>query len=126
MNALLACGALTAFFGVGLGAFGAHGLQRRITEDRLKTFQTGVQYQLVHALAMLAAGIVGERAGASFLVAAAGWLFFGGVILFSGSLYGLAAGRLAGKWGLVTPVGGLLFLTGWALLTIGVLTAPPR
>jgi uncharacterized membrane protein YgdD (TMEM256/DUF423 family) len=103
------------FLGVALGAFGAHGLKKRLEglpdgEQRLAWWQTGAQYHLIHALA------VGLAPGRSV----AAWLFLGGVVLFSGSLYAMT---LTGKraLGAITPIGGLLFLGGWAALAASAL-----
>lgn len=113
MRSLMIMGAAFAFIGVGLGAFGAHALSARIEESRIKTYQTGVQYHLIHALAiLLVAALEPAHPGAG----AAAWLFGGGIVLFSGSLYGLAVGKLRGRWGVVTPIGGLFFLSGWLVL----------
>lgn len=111
---LIATGAISAFLGVGLGAFGAHGLRKRLSADMLAVFDIGVRYQLVHALALLAAGAAASRLMPDAL-AAAGVLFVIGTLVFSGSLYVLAlSGR---KWlGAITPLGGLALLTGWASL----------
>jgi uncharacterized membrane protein YgdD (TMEM256/DUF423 family) len=106
MTAFIRIGAIAGFLGVGLGAFGAHGL--------LAVFETGVRYQLVHALALLVVGVlIGRRS--TKILAAAGWCFAAGIILFCGSLYVLAlTGTTAA--GIVTPFGGLLFLAGWLCL----------
>ena len=117
---LIATGAVSAFLGVALGAFGAHGLRRRLSADMLAVFEIGVRYQLVHALALLGAGAAAARLAPGAL-AAAGILFVVGSLVFSGSLYVLAlSGR---KWlGAITPLGGLALLAGWACLawaTIG-------
>ena len=111
---LIALGAISAFLGVGLGAFGAHGLRKRLSADMLTVFEIGVRYQLYHALAMLGAGAAAARLAPDAL-AAAGVLFVIGTLVFSGSLYVLAlSGR---KWlGAVTPLGGLALLVGWASL----------
>lgn len=111
---LIAAGALSAFIGVGLGAFGAHGLRTRLSADMLAVFEIGVRYQLYHALALLGAGAAGARLAPGAL-AAAGVLFVIGTLVFSGSLYLLAlSGR---KWlGAITPLGGLALLAGWACL----------
>ena len=111
---LIATGAISAFLGVGLGAFGAHGLRKRLSTDMLAVFEIGVRYQLVHALALLGAGAAASRLSADAL-AAAGVLFVIGTLVFSGSLYVLAlSGR---KWlGAITPLGGLALLAGWACL----------
>lgn len=113
-------GALFAFLGVGLGAFGAHGLARRVPEERMKTYQTGVQYHLIHAVAAWIAGMLAQQYHGQ-LISWAGWLFLCGIVLFSGSLYALTMERLPRALGVVTPLGGLLFLIGWALLAVHML-----
>ncbi len=103
---------LAAFFGftgVALGAFAAHGLRGRLTAAHLEVFQTGVHYQQ----ALLAVVLLAAR-GTSRLLAAAGLYFSLGIVLFSGSLYLMTLAGL--KLGLVTPLGGVLFLIGWACL----------
>jgi uncharacterized membrane protein YgdD (TMEM256/DUF423 family) len=107
-------GCLSALGAVALGAFGAHGLRTRVAPDMLTVFEVGVRYQLYHALALLAVGLLAGRVPAG-AVAAAGWLFVAGTVIFSGSLYALV---LSGqRWlGAVTPLGGLAFLVGWAVL----------
>lgn len=109
--------ALCGFTSVALGAFAAHGLRERLEPALLAVFQTGVQYQMYHALALLGVALWLRTAGSSAWLSAAGWLFVLGVVLFSGSLYALAFG--APRWlGPVTPLGGLCFLLGWAALTV--------
>lgn len=112
-----ALGALSGFIGVALGAFAAHGLKSRLTPELLATFEIGVRYQMVHALALLAVGWALTRWPGAVL-SAGGWLFVAGTLLFSGSLYVLS---LTGeKWlGAVAPVGGLAFLAGWLCLAWG-------
>lgn len=105
--------ALVGFLGVALGAFGAHGLKDILTKhESVATWQTAVLYHLVHAVALLTlASTPPFRRGpwTAFLL---------GVVLFSGSLYGLALTGM--KWlGPVTPVGGVFFLVGWAGLMLG-------
>jgi uncharacterized membrane protein YgdD (TMEM256/DUF423 family) len=106
-------GAVFAFLGVALGAFGAHALRGSLGAADLATFETGVRYQVYHALALLAISWAVRWPGGA--AHAAGWLFVAGIVLFSGSLYVLV---LAGqRWmGAVTPFGGLCFLAAWALL----------
>jgi uncharacterized membrane protein YgdD (TMEM256/DUF423 family) len=111
-------GSVSAFLAVSAGAFGAHALKNRLPADLLAVFQTGVQYHLVHALALLAAAWASARwpgAGVSW----AGGCFLAGTVLFSGSLYVLALTGVR-AWGAVTPVGGLLFLAGWLLLAVAI------
>lgn len=102
-------GALLAFFGVALGAFGAHGLSGTLSPDRLATFETAVRYQLFHGLGLLALGSLPQRAQR-----AAPWLFVGSLV-FSGSLYVLVLTDTP-VLGAVAPVGGILQLVGWAVL----------
>ena len=115
-------GALSGFVAVAAGAFGAHALRARLTADMLDVFQTGAQYQMYHALALLAVGILLGRFsvdGSAWLVWS-GWLFIAGTLLFSGSLYALSLTGVT--WlGAITPLGGLGFLAGWLLLAIGIL-----
>jgi uncharacterized membrane protein YgdD (TMEM256/DUF423 family) len=112
---LLALAALSGFISVAMGAFGAHGLREKLAPNLMSAFETGVLYQFIHSLAVIACCILAyqfERA-MWFLYAAIAFLL--GILLFSGSLYGLALTNM--KWlGPVTPVGGLLFLAGWALM----------
>jgi uncharacterized membrane protein YgdD (TMEM256/DUF423 family) len=114
-----ALGAVTAFLAVALGAFGAHALRARLTPEDLDVFETGVRYQMYHALALVAVAWATTRWPGG-LTQAAGWAFLVGIVVFSGSLYVLV---LSGqRWlGAVTPLGGLAFLLGWLLLTLGVL-----
>lgn len=114
-------GAVFAFIGVAAGAFGSHGLRTVLAADQLAVYETGVRYELVHALALLFVGLAAERwpeAG----WARAGWMFVAGTILFSGSLYTLA---LTGQTvlGAVTPFGGFCFLLGWALAARAAVTS---
>lgn len=107
-------GALSAFVGVAAGAFGAHGLKSRLGEDLLAVFETGVRYQMYHALGLFAAAWAASRWPGG-LTTAGGWLFVAGTVIFSGSLYALS---LTGqRWlGAITPIGGLAFLAGWLCL----------
>ena len=109
-----ALGALSGFVGVAAGAFGAHALKARLAPDLLAVFHTGAQYQLYHALALLAAAWAASRWPGS-AATAAGWLFVAGTVLFSGSLYALALSGVRAL-GAVTPLGGVAFLAGWACL----------
>ena len=117
-RAFFALGAVLAGLAVAAGAFGAHGLRDRLAPDLLAVFETAARYQMYHALALLAVAWAVERwpDGAASV---AGWFFVAGIAVFSGSLYVLA---LTGtRWlGAVTPLGGLCFLVGWALLAWSV------
>ena len=110
----LLLGAVAAFLAVALGAFGAHGLRARLSPEMMQVFQTGVQYHMYHALGLiLVAAIMGRMSG--WLIQTAGWCFVAGIVLFSGSLYLLAATGVT-VLGAITPIGGLAFLIGWACL----------
>jgi uncharacterized membrane protein YgdD (TMEM256/DUF423 family) len=116
-------GAAGAFLSVALGAFGAHALKAMISPELQATFETAVRYQMYHSLALLGVGVLVMRIQHRHLVIA-GWLFVWGILLFSGSLYCLSLTRAT--WlGFVTPIGGILFLAGWAFLVAGVLKGRP-
>jgi uncharacterized membrane protein YgdD (TMEM256/DUF423 family) len=109
MNRLLTAAGALGFVVVALGAFGAHGLEGRLSPEEMAWWQTATLYGLVHAAAALALSLAPGRA-----LARAGWAFILGAVLFSGSLYVMALGG-PHALGMVTPFGGVLFLTGWAL-----------
>ena len=125
MRQFVLLGAAGAFLAVALGAFGAHGLKGRLSPEMLAVYQTGVQYHITHALALLLVALLSERLRARTLVRRAGWLFALGILVFSGSLYILS---LSGDryWGMITPLGGVCFLTGWALLVAAALREPGK
>jgi uncharacterized membrane protein YgdD (TMEM256/DUF423 family) len=112
----LLVGAVAAFLAVALGAFGAHALRARLSPEMLVVFETGVRYQMYHALALLLVAAVLGRLG-GWLFALAGWMFTAGIVLFSGSLYLLALTGVT-RLGMITPIGGLAFLIGWACLAL--------
>ncbi len=119
---MLTAGALAGFVAVALGAFGAHGLEGRLPAAHLAWWDKAVDYHALHALALLAVGLLALRAP-SRAAAAAGWAFAVGILLFSGSLYLLA---LTGtRWlGAVTPFGGTAFLIGWGALALAARRLP--
>jgi uncharacterized membrane protein YgdD (TMEM256/DUF423 family) len=134
MQTFLVLGAIFGFIAAAIGAFGSHALRSKLTPDRVATFETGVRYQMWHALALFVVVIVeawtpsggspsfilvADRGGAPLLFAA-GWLFAGGIVLFSGSLYALAVTHNR-AWGAVTPFGGTCLLLGWAMLLFAIL-----
>jgi uncharacterized membrane protein YgdD (TMEM256/DUF423 family) len=106
---------ILGFLGVALGAFGAHGLRSRLGPDMLAVFETAVRYQMYHVFALLSVSAAIGHLGSARLLVMAGWFFFTGILLFSGSLYALALTG-TGILGAITPFGGLLFLAGWASL----------
>ena len=109
-------GALSVVF----GAFGAHALRKILSEELQKSFETGVKYQMYHSLILLILGLQLEFA--ETMEKAAAFCFFLGIFFFSFSIYGLSLSSAKGKklrfLGPVTPLGGLLLLTGWLLLLI--------
>ena len=113
----IAIGSFAAFIGVGLGAFGAHGLKNRLSDQMMAVWHTGVNYHLIHAVALILVGILIHLYSSMGLLKLVGWMFLLGIILFSGSLYLLAIFEIR-KLGMITPLGGLAFLTGWLILAI--------
>jgi uncharacterized membrane protein YgdD (TMEM256/DUF423 family) len=107
---------------VGLGAFAAHGMKDHFDPAQMQTFETGVRYQMYHALALFGCGVLG-RLGARTGLAA--WLFLVGIVLFSGSLYALVWTGVKGL-GAVTPFGGVAFLAGWLVLAVTGTRTPER
>lgn len=108
--------AINGLIAVAAGAFGAHTLKEKLDPKMLAVFETGARYQMYHALALLAVAWV-MSTQPTRLVQASAWLMLIGIILFSGTLYGLAL--LDWRWlGPVTPVGGLSLMVGWLLLAI--------
>ena len=87
----------------------------------LVVFETGVRYQMYHALAIIATGLIAGRMG-GWLIVSAGWLFTAGIVLFSGSLYLLAFTGVT-RFGAITPIGGVAFLLGWACLALAAASA---
>jgi uncharacterized membrane protein YgdD (TMEM256/DUF423 family) len=117
---LLSTGAILGMIAIILGAFGAHALKKVLSVEQLVTFETGVRYQMYHALFLLLIGIldnITEKAKKTIY-----FLVLFGVILFSGSIYLLATNDLTSFdfkiIGFVTPIGGLLLILGWGVLLI--------
>ena len=108
---------LSALFAVAFGAFGAHGLQSLLTVKMLAVYKTGVTYQMWHASGLAVIALLVQHTPESRLLHWAGWLMFAGIVLFSGSLYLLSLSEL--KWlGVLTPIGGIAFISAWGLLAI--------
>ena len=115
---LLIAGALLGFLFVALGAFGAHGLKAIMTPGQEAWFKTGNLYLGIHAMAILFCGVL-HHLFSTRSMAISGWLFFSGILIFSGTLFLMAVG--GPRWlGAVTPVGGTLFLVGWGTLVYGI------
>jgi uncharacterized membrane protein YgdD (TMEM256/DUF423 family) len=118
---ILIAGSVLGFLAVVLGAFAAHGLENSITKDAIETFQTGVRYQMYHAIVLL---FIGGTTALSTKTKK--WMYYFvvlGVLLFSGSIYGLATNELTSfdfkTIGFVTPIGGLLLIISWLLMLMG-------
>ena len=115
----LLLGGINAALVVILGAFGAHALKARLSEEMLAVYQTGVHYHLFHALGLLIIGLVATQIPAATYLKWSGWLMLAGIVLFSGSLYILSISGL--RWlGAVTPFGGVAFIAAWILFVIAV------
>lgn len=118
-NLFLLAGSIFGGLGVMIGAFGAHKLKSYLLEiGRLDVFETGVKYQFYHAFALLIVGLLITKAD-NKLLHYAGYSFIAGIIIFSGSLYTLCLTNV-GKWGAVTPIGGLFMIVGWVLMAFAV------
>nr|WP_279326630.1 DUF423 domain-containing protein [Bacillus kexueae] len=115
----LILGAINAFLTVALGAFGAHALEGKIPQKYIETWQTGVQYQMFHALGLFVVAFVMDKLPQTSLVTWAGWLMFVGILLFSGSLYVLSLTQVK-VLGAITPLGGVSFIVAWILLMVAV------
>lgn len=116
-------GILLGVLAIVLGAFGAHGLESKLDSEAIQTFETGVRYQMYHALFLLILGNIKQLPKTSKK-----WIYYfvvAGVILFSFSIYFLATNSLTTfdfrSVGFVTPIGGLLLMVGWGLLGFGCL-----
>ena len=114
-----------ALLAVGAGAFGAHALKNILSSEMLEVYETGVRYHMYHAFGVLVSGWALVTYPFNWFRYAA-WAFIVGTIFFSGSLYALSL--LGSRWlGAITPLGGILFLTGWLFLAVGFLKVPnPR
>ena len=119
MPFFIIAGAINAAIAVGFGAFGAHALKERLSEHYLAVWETAVQYQMFHAIALLAIGILSSSAlfGPSTQLSWAGYLILAGIVIFSGSLYVLSLSGI-GVLGAITPIGGVAFIAGWIMLII--------
>jgi uncharacterized membrane protein YgdD (TMEM256/DUF423 family) len=119
----LLIGSIMGFLSVAGGAFGAHALKARVSTEMIEVFTTGTRYLMLHAVALLAVGVLADRmAGTSLSVA--GWTFTVGTLIFTGSLWVLAG--TGTRWlGAITPIGGLTLLVGWAALAMAVAKSGP-
>jgi uncharacterized membrane protein YgdD (TMEM256/DUF423 family) len=125
LRTFLMLGSILLFLSVALGAFGAHALKGVVSPHMLENWQTGVHYQMVHALAILLLAAIGDNLRAAKQARVAGWLFFAGIVIFSGSLYVMAPTGLT-ILGAITPIGGVCFLAGWLLLFLAAVKEPKK
>ena len=115
--------AIAAAFGgisVILGAFASHALKDKLSERALEIWETGTKYQMYHALALILVALLLNRLSGSTPLVVAGYSFIAGIVLFSGSLYALSLSGIK-ILGVVTPLGGVAFITGWIALAIAAI-----
>ena len=113
-SSALTLGAISGFLAVAMGAFGAHAIRARVPAAMLEIWKTASEYHFYHALALVLVGVLARQSRAPWLDLSAA-CFLGGTVIFCGSLYLLALTET--RWlGAITPIGGLLFLAGWAAL----------
>lgn len=115
MKLFIILGALCTMMSVGTGAFGAHGLEGKLSDKYMSVWEKAVNYQMYHGLGLIIIGVISGTT--SINVNWAGWLIFLGVVFFSGSLYILALTQIR-ILGAITPIGGVLFIAGWLMLII--------
>lgn len=118
-------GAVHALLAVALGAFGAHALKERLDTDMLAVFETGVRYHMYHAIGLVLIALLADRIGAKPGLQWAGRLMHIGIFLFSGSLYVLSMSGIK-VLGAITPLGGVAFITAWALVAYSLWRAGSR
>ena len=121
----LMLGAVFGGLSVVAGAFASHALKAQLSERSQQIFETGTKYQMYHALALILVSLLLNRAeGGEGLLTIGGYAFIAGIVLFSGSLYGLSLSEI--KWfGPITPLGGVAFLVGWSCVAISALKSSP-
>ncbi|RJE84633.1 DUF423 domain-containing protein [Paenibacillus sp. 1011MAR3C5] len=111
-------GAVNAALAIALGAFGAHGLEGKVTDHYLDVFETGVRYHMYSALGLMLIALLDKVIGGSRKVLTGGRLIFAGTIIFSGSLYILTLTGFS-KLGMITPIGGVAMIAGWVFVIVG-------
>ncbi|MCP8968012.1 DUF423 domain-containing protein [Ectobacillus ponti] len=117
MKVFFLLGCISAFLSVALGAFGAHGLEGRISAKMLEVWKTGVTYQMFHSGGLFVVAFLLNKLPNMSLINTAGWFMTAGIIIFSGSLYALSTSGIK-ILGAITPIGGVAFLTAWVMLGI--------
>lgn len=119
MKVLIIIGAINALFSVACGAFGAHGLEGKLSEHYLEVWETACRYQMYHGLGIILLGVLKQVTGIQ-LFGTAGWVMLIGIILFSGSLFVLATSGIK-ILGAVTPIGGVFFIASWVMVIVAAL-----
>ncbi|MGG1696378.1 DUF423 domain-containing protein [Bacillus zhangzhouensis] len=117
MKLFFILGAINAMLAVGLGAFGAHGLEGKIPEKYIEIWNKGVQYQMFHVIGLFIVAFLADKLSGVSLVPTAGWVMLAGILFFSGSLYVLALTQVK-ILGAITPIGGVAFIASWIMLVI--------
>jgi uncharacterized membrane protein YgdD (TMEM256/DUF423 family) len=115
-----AIGGINAAMSIALGAFGAHGLEKHLSEHYLEVFETGVRYHMYSAIALMLIALFAKQIGESKLLLNGARLIFAGTIIFSGSLYVLSLTSFS-KLGMITPIGGVALIAGWACVIISAI-----
>jgi len=120
MKVFLILGALNALLSIALGAFGAHGLEGKLSEHMMNVYRKAVQYHMMHSLGLIFVALLSERLTGTSLVNWAGWVMFAGIVIFSGSLYVLSMTGISAL-GAITPIGGIAFLISWFLIILAAI-----
>ena len=120
IKTLLFLGCINAALSIILGAFGAHALRMKISEEMMNVYQTGVQYHFYHAIGLCIVGVAGIYLPKTKLTRTAGWIMLLGIVLFSGSLYTLSISGIK-FFGVIVPFGGIAFIVSWIILAIAVI-----
>lgn len=120
MKVFLILGALNALLSVALGAFGAHGLEGKLSERMMDIYRKAVQYHMMHSLGLIFVALLTERLSGTSLINWAGWIMLAGTIIFSGSLYVLSMTGISAL-GAITPIGGIAFLISWFLIVLAAI-----
>ncbi|QRN50803.1 DUF423 domain-containing protein [Macrococcoides bohemicum] len=118
MKLFLIIGAINAMMAVACGAFGAHGLEGKLSEKYMAVWEKATTYQMYHALGLIAIGILNGTTKLN--LNAAGWMMTLGIVFFSGSLYILALTQIK-ILGAITPIGGVLFIAAWVALMLAAI-----
>lgn len=115
-NVIISIGSFNAALAIAFSAYAAHGLEQHITADKVATFSTGADFHLWHSLGMMLLGILAKQYGKSAYAYMAALVLLG-IILFSGSLYGLSTTGIK-TFTFITPFGGVSFIVAWIWLAI--------